>query len=46
MEIRKAPYTWISASGWASAKVLVEAKALELDSARLRPCSAANPDPG
>ena len=37
---------WTSASGWASAKVLVEAKALELELARPRLCRAVNPDPG
>ena len=46
VEIQKAPCTWISASGWASAKVLVEAKVLELESARPHLCRAANLDPG
>ena len=45
-EIRKAPCTWTSTFGWASAKVLVEAKALELESVRPRLCRAVNPDLG
>ena len=45
-ETHKAPCMWISASGWASAKALVEAKVPELESARLRLCWAVNPDPG
>ena len=45
-EIQKGPCTWTFASGWASAKVLVKAKALELESIRPHLCRAMNPDPG
>ena len=45
-EIRKASCTWTSTSGWVSAKVLVEAMALELGQARPHPFPTANPDPG
>ena len=45
-EIQMAPCTSISSSDWASAKVPVEAMALELEQVRPRPFRAANPDPG
>ena len=44
-EIWMAPYTSISSSGWASVKVPVEAKALELELACPRLSWVVNPDP-
>ena len=43
---RLVPCMSLSSSGWVSAKVPVEAKALGLELARLRPFQATNPDPG
>ena len=45
-ETRMVPCRLTSVSGWASARVPVEAKALELEQARPRPFRAVNPDPG
>ena len=43
---RLVPCRSTSSSNWVSAKVLVEARALGLELAHLRPFRAANPDPG
>ena len=45
-ETRMAPCRLTSVSSWASMRVPVEAKALELEQARPRPFRAVNPDPG